>query len=525
MNAVSEALYAVRAIYRGTGSLESRFHKGRQLNCKKHMSEECMEARMRIYIDGPKLEKFCARKVVKGRPEFTGSSLCKRSQAQYRKRYGAKALKKRTRSKAADEAEDEAYIPSRKDKGKLRKDHPDRIGKYLKDKKMQAKEMPKNAISCVDELIMRKLKEEESTVGPSEAQLEAKKKAIANLEKKRKFISEMVKPKSDFLDEKNEQEVKKHKKIKRDSKFHLASLHDNALQKRFLAAEECKMFGAQKEDFAKDIPGDWEKDECKTLSVERCFKKFLRRSPEKKKLWFSEHTSLLRNPDWRQELVDQKVLINDMAFLGAVVFGGYLVDEHWVKKSRKQGLLEKGLLLEPVWKLAGSMKKALELYLDKSLVVEGDLLKQCKLLYEANPDNVLVQEVGDIGDTAVLVQEAASSHWICHTERSEIRKKKESWVVCKDQDRVEKLTKKKEEMEEECTKLKENVAELQQKCESAVGAKLLRLKKKLKEKQGELKEKNKVLAKKKGVPITLPKFLEEVVLPQCRLVPLRRVED
>ena len=480
---------------------------------------------MRIYIDGPKLEKFCARKVVKGRPEFTGSSLCKRSQAQYRKRYGAKALKKRTRSKAADEAEDEAYIPSRKDKGKLRKDHPDRIGKYLKDKKMQAKEMPKNAVSCVDELIMRKLKEEESTVGPSEAQLEAKKKATANLEKKRKFISEMVKPKSDFLDEKNEQEVKKHKKIERDSNFHLASLHDNALQKRFLAAEECKMFGARKKDFDQDIPGDWEKDECKSLSVECCFKKFLRRSPEKKKLWFSEHTSLLRNPDWRQELVDQKVLINDMAFLGAVVFGGYLVDEHWVKKSRKQGLLEKGLLLEPVWKLAGSMKKALELYLDKSLVVEGDLLKECKLLYEAKPDNVLVQEVGDPDDAAVLVQEAASSCWIWHTERSEIRRKKGSWVVCKDQDRVEELTKKKEEMEEECTKLKENVAELQQKCESAVGANLLRQKKELKKKQGELKEKNKVLAQKKGVPIPLPKFLEEVVLPQCHLVPLRRVED
>ena len=53
----------------------------------------------------------------------------------------------------------------------------------------------------------------------------------------------------------------------------------------------------------------------------------------------------------------------------------------------------------------------------------------------------------------------------------------------------------------------------------------MRQKKKLEKKQGELKEKNKVLAQKKGVPIPLPKFLEEVVLPQCRLVPLRRVED
>ena len=60
--------------------------------------------------------------------------------------------------------------------------------------------------------------------------------------------------------------------------------------------------------------------------------KFLRRSPDKKKLWFSQHTRLLNDPDWQQGLVDQKVLSKDMALLGAVVFGGYLVDEKWVKK-------------------------------------------------------------------------------------------------------------------------------------------------------------------------------------------------
>ena len=36
--ATSGTLYAVRSIHRGTGSLESRFHKGRQLNSKKHRS-------------------------------------------------------------------------------------------------------------------------------------------------------------------------------------------------------------------------------------------------------------------------------------------------------------------------------------------------------------------------------------------------------------------------------------------------------------------------------------------------------
>lgn len=567
VKAASESLYAIKAINRGTGSLESRFHKGRQLNSKKHMSEDSMEARLRIYISGPKLEKFCTRKVVNGRPEFTGSSLCKRSQAQYRKRYGAKALKKRARSKAADEAEDEASVQCRKDKGVLRKHHPARLAKYLIDKKKQAKEMPKNATSCVDELVMKKLKEE-STVVPSEGQLEAKKKAIDALERKRKFIGEMLKPKSKFLDEKNEQELKKQKKVAEESKVHLASLDDNALQKRCLVVEECKMFvarkedfkkviqadrkyaqkegsekdisadrkdaqkedshkvilagrkDARKEDFEKDIPADRKEDWCKSLTVEHCFKRFLRQNPEKKKLWFSPHTSLMSSPDWQQEVLDQKVLSNDMAFLGAVVFGGYLVDENLVKKSRERGLLEKGLLVEPVWKLEGSMKKALELYLDwscKEGEKDGILVKECQVLHEAKPDNILVQGVGDPDDPAILVQEAASSCWIWRNERSEIRRK-ESWVVCIDQDRVEKLMKRKEKMEEEYTKLEENITELQQTCETAVGAKLLHGQKKLKEKQGQLKEKKRVLAKKKGVPITLPKFLEEVVLPQCRLV-------
>ena len=43
VKAASESLYAIKAINRGTGSLESRFHKGQQLNSKKHMSEDSME--------------------------------------------------------------------------------------------------------------------------------------------------------------------------------------------------------------------------------------------------------------------------------------------------------------------------------------------------------------------------------------------------------------------------------------------------------------------------------------------------
>jgi len=164
----------------------------------------------------------------------------------------------------------------------------------LKQKAAQAKEK-QNAISCVDKLVMKKL--QESTEGPSDAQLNAKKNAKENLEKKRTFIDKMLKPQSQVLKKKHEQEVEKHERAAAKRKFHVASLHHNALQERRLVAEECKMFGAQRED--------WAEDACKSLSVERCsVQKFLRRRPDKKKLWFSQHSRLLNDPDWRQGLVD-----------------------------------------------------------------------------------------------------------------------------------------------------------------------------------------------------------------------------
>ena len=278
-------------------------------------------------------------------------------------------------------------------------------------------------------------------------------------------------------------------------------------------AEECKMFGAQS--------AEWTADACKSLSVEkRNMQKFLRRSPDKKKLWFSQHTTLLENTDcdWKKGLVEQKVLSKDLAFLGAVVFGGYLVNEKWVKKSRETGMLEKELLVEPVWKLVGSMHTALELMFDKSLVAEGELGEECKVLIEAKPDRIIVQEVRDPTDPATIIQEASSSCWIWRTERKEIRRK-ESWVVCGDQARVDKLTEKKEKMEEECTKLEERIAEMKQECESAVGAALKRKQQRLQEKLAKLKGQRQAMAQMKGIPITLPKFLEEVVLHHCHLCP------
>jgi len=188
------------------------------------------------------------------------------------------------------------------------------MAKFLKEKAVQAKEK-QNASSCMDKLVMKKL--EDNSTAPNKSQQKAKKTATENLQKKRKFIDEMLKPESTVFKEKNEREVKKHKKVVAKSELHLASLLHNSLQKRFLVAEESKMFGARS--------AEWAADACKSLLVEKCnMQKFLRRSPDKKKLWFSQHTRLFEDPDcdWKKGLVDQKVLSKDMALLGAVVFRG-----------------------------------------------------------------------------------------------------------------------------------------------------------------------------------------------------------
>ena len=95
--AVCESLYYVRGTPSGTGSLESRFFKGRQTNQARHMTEQAVNDRMRIYMNGPVVEEFCARKVVDTKTVYYPSALSKRSQTAYRNIFGAKTLKGRER--------------------------------------------------------------------------------------------------------------------------------------------------------------------------------------------------------------------------------------------------------------------------------------------------------------------------------------------------------------------------------------------------------------------------------------------
>ena len=89
---VCEALYFVRGLFPGTGSLESRFFKGRQTNHARHMTEQSVNDRMRIFMNGPAVEAFCSRRVEESKTRYRPSALCQRSQAGYRKLFGSKSL-------------------------------------------------------------------------------------------------------------------------------------------------------------------------------------------------------------------------------------------------------------------------------------------------------------------------------------------------------------------------------------------------------------------------------------------------
>ena len=84
---------------------------------------------------------------------------------------------------------------------------------------------------------------------------------------------------------------------------------------------------------------------------------------------------------------------------------------------------------------------------------------------------------------------------------------------------MKKLQDKKEEKEDKVAKLQGEVEELVEEEGRATGQQLLKASRRLKRKKEELKERQDKLRLLKGQPVTLKKFLEEVVQPKCKLCP------
>ena len=514
--ALHGALYTVRGLTPGTGALESRFFKGRQSSHSRHMSEEQVNDRMRIYMNGPDALDFCPQKVKDSIPRYFPSVLCQNAKARYRKFFGAKELRGRewkVRRQCKRDGGDEAAIPPRRDKGLKKGLKVGHLAHHLMLKMKQTKSTRKKEnASSMDKLLVEKLKE--SKMKGNRDQKHKRKHHAEQEEKKKRFIERMLMPVAGpELHKKHDEEVAKHaKRHEERSQVSLVSLERNAKQQKWFAAEDCKVFCASQAEDGSDSTG-------RLTVVSKSMQTFCNNAPEKKKLWqVNTLEPFLQGSDWQDYIVKNGLLLEeDVSWLGAVLFGGYLVDKSWAEKSRL--LREKDLVLEPLWRVRGSaVTQHLEVCFQASVYPAGSSMSPTmRAVLEAKPDRVWQAEVRKADTPSKVIQCPESSHWVWRQRRDEVRSKC-AWVVCSESHEVEKLERKKEEKEKRVCELEEEIKKLEG-GKAATGKTLDAALKRLGKKREELKEQRDKLKSLKGQPVTLKKFLEEVVLPHCTLCP------
>jgi hypothetical protein len=86
--AVPKSLYALCALFRGTGSLEGRFQIGKLSGTKNALSDHQLTSRMRIWMNGPPIEQFCTKKIIDGILVYEAGPLCLLAQKIYAERHG-----------------------------------------------------------------------------------------------------------------------------------------------------------------------------------------------------------------------------------------------------------------------------------------------------------------------------------------------------------------------------------------------------------------------------------------------------
>ena len=518
--AVNESTYFVRGFLVGTGSLESRFFKGRQSNLARCMGEASMNDRMRIYMNGPPLDEFCSRKLHGTETTYCAGALCKRSQVLYRNFFGAKSLLGRERwCKRQAKDGDEAGLSSYKSKGKKTGMKIGHMAHHLQEKWKQTKKMKTGKVSDMNKLLLQKLST--TTAEPNQVQVTKRKEALQLQDKKREFIEAMLQPVAGTnMKKRHQDEVKKQKDAKKKTVASLVSLTHNLTNKKWVTAEDCKVFSPG--------GGKWWKDErgaqlSQDLTVVRkSVLRFCDTAPEKIRFWQVSSVEPFENENWRADIVKEGLLMKDVGLLCAVLYGGYLVDQAWVKKSNP--LLKKELLLEPLWKLRGSaMNKKLEVFFEDSAFAEeggsasapGDIMSA---VLQARPEKVWQLEVRKAEDPSKIHQPAESSRWVWRMAQDEVRSK-DAWVVCGGEDDVKKLVEKRKAKAAKVDKLKNQIEKLQEKQMTEAGRNLQLLLEQLVAKRGLLKDLEGNLRKMKGQPVALKKFLEEVVLLNCVLLP------
>ena len=195
---------------------------------------------------------------------------------------------------------------------------------------------------------------------------------------------------------KHEKEEKKHQDRLKKRRATLVSLDQNLKDKKWVAAEDCKVFSLQageravwSEQVTVRTADGTEQLTVTPLSEQltvkhKCVATFCRTAPEKMKLWQVSTLEPFEKESWQDAVVQRGLLMEDVGWLGAVLFGGYLVDKAYVKKSKP--LLAKELVLEPLWKLRGSaIRRKQEVWFDLKTVDPESRIMKAHIAVTATP--------------------------------------------------------------------------------------------------------------------------------------------
>lgn len=259
---------------------------------------------------------------------------------------------------------------------------------------------------------------------------------------------------------------------------------------RFLKPAETRWMALEKED----------RDTIQTLCQNRASRDIVEflRPLQGQKVWCIKNTRVLLNGLHSDSF--RKALRKDPVLFAAALFGGYLVDRTWLQKAEEYHGIT-GELVEPHWKLKGSVQKPLELFVDASFREHEEFTKFSSIIKEAQSDRWVQNK--DMAHGSLL------SHWTVRDARKEIRQQKLGIVLFGSKDGAKDSAKNMKTKKAAVKKLENKVKELRAKNPKPLA--LMATVQQLKEARQS--------ATLKGSPVGPKKFFERV----AQMVALQRI--
>ena len=301
---------------------------------------------------------------------------------------------------------------------------------------------------------------------------------------------EMIKPVSEKMQKKLKEFRKKEKNVQEKSWCQQMSFESQMRADRFLKPAETRWMALEKED----------RDTIQTLCQNRASRDIVEflRPLQGQKVWCIKNTRVLLNGLHSDSF--RKALRKDPVLFAAALFGGYLVDRTWLQKAEEYHGIT-GELVEPHWKLKGSVQKPLELFVDASFREHEEFTKFSSIIKEAQSDRWVQNK--DMAHGSLL------SHWTVRDARKEIRQQKLGIVLFGSKDGAKDSAKNMKTKKAAVKKLENKVKELRAKNPKPLA--LMATVQQLKEARQS--------ATLKGSPVGPKKFFERV----AQMVALQRI--